>query len=46
MGDRGRQLAHGSDAVGVRQLALHLAILALAPGALEGDGGLRSKVCE
>ena len=37
MGDRGRQLAHGSDPVGMLQLALHLAILPLAPGALQGD---------
>src|SRR5260370_41916130 len=41
MGNRGGELAHGSDAVGMRQLALHLAILPLATGALEGNGGLR-----
>src|ERR1700680_1227263 len=30
MGDRGRELTHGGDAVGVRQLRLYFAIAALA----------------
>jgi hypothetical protein len=42
--NRGGELAHGGDAVGMRQLALHLAILPLATGALQGIGGLRSEV--
>src|SRR5580700_1521672 len=46
MGNRGGELAHGSDAVGMRQLALHLAILPLAAGALQGNGSLRSEVRE
>jgi hypothetical protein len=46
MSNRGGELAHGSDAVGMRQLALHLAILPLATGALQGNGGLRSEVRE
>jgi len=46
MSNRGRELAHGRDAVGVRQLALHLAILPLATGDLQGNGGLRSEVAE
>ena len=46
MSNRGGELAHGSDAVGMRQLALHLAILPLATGALQGNGGLRSEVPE
>jgi hypothetical protein len=43
MNNRGRELAHGSDAVGMRQLSLHLAILPLATGALQGNGDLRSE---
>jgi hypothetical protein len=46
MGDRGRQLAHRRDAVGVRELRLNLAILPLAAGALQGNGGLRGEVPE
>src|SRR5246127_4662083 len=46
MHNRGGELAHGSDAVGMRQLALHLEILPLATGALQGNGGLRSEVRE
>jgi hypothetical protein len=42
----GGELAHGGDAVGMRQLALHLAVLPLATGALQGDGGLRGEVPE
>jgi hypothetical protein len=44
--DRSGKLAHGSDAVGTRQLALYLAVLPLAPSALQGNGGLRSEVPE
>src|SRR5260370_41912563 len=40
MSNRGGGLAHGSDAVGMRQLALHLAILPLATGALQSKGVL------
>ena len=46
MNNRGGELAHGSDAVGMRQLALHLAILPLATGALQSNGGWRSEVPE
>jgi hypothetical protein len=46
MSNRGGELTHGGDAVGMRQLALHLAILPLAAGALQGNGGLRSEVSE
>jgi hypothetical protein len=46
MGDRGRQLAHRRDAVGVRQRHLRLAILPLAAGVLQGNGSLRSEVPE
>jgi hypothetical protein len=46
MSNRGAELAHGSDAVGMSQPALHLAILPLATGALQGNGGLRSEVRE
>src|SRR5690349_4832096 len=43
MSNRGGELTHGSDAVGMCQLALHLAILPLATGALQGNGGLAAK---
>jgi hypothetical protein len=46
MNNRGGELAHGSDAVGMRQCHLRLAILPLATGALQGNGGLRSEVAE
>jgi hypothetical protein len=46
MGNRGGELAHGIDAVGMRQFALHLAILPLAAGALQGNGGFCSEVPE
>src|SRR5580658_6147193 len=46
MNDRGSKLTYGGDAVGMRQLALHLAILPLATGTLQGNGGLRSEVPE
>jgi hypothetical protein len=46
MSNRGGELTHGGDAVGMRQLTLHLAILPLATGALQGNGGLRSEVPE
>src|SRR4029077_8307708 len=44
MSNRGGELAHGSDAVGMRQLALHLAILPLTAGALQRNGRLRGEV--
>ena len=44
MSNRGAEVSYGSDAVGMRQLALHLAVLPLATGALQGNGGLRSEV--
>jgi hypothetical protein len=43
--NRGGELAHGSDAVGMRY-ALHLAISPLATGVLQGNGGLRGEVPE
>jgi hypothetical protein len=46
MNNRGGELAHGNDSVGMRQFALHLAKLTLATGALQGNGGLRSEVRE
>jgi hypothetical protein len=46
MGDGGRQLAHLRDTVGMRERHLRLAILPLAAGALQGNGGLRSEVPE
>ena len=44
MSNRGGELAHGLDAIGMRQLALRLAILPLTTGTLQGNGGLRSEV--
>jgi hypothetical protein len=46
MNNRGGELAHVSDAVGMRQLALHLEILLPATGALQGNGGWCSEVPE
>src|SRR5277367_2302705 len=46
MSNRGGEVAHSGDAVGAGHLALHLAILPLAPGAVQGNGGLRSEVRE
>ena len=46
MSNRRGELAHGSDAVGMRKRHLRLTILPLAAGALQGNGGLRSEVPE
>jgi hypothetical protein len=46
MCDRGAEFPHCYDAVRVRQLHLLLAQLPLAAGDLQGNGRLRSEVCD
>jgi hypothetical protein len=46
MDDRGQELAHRGHAIGVRELRLQLALLPLATDNLQGNGRLRSEVCD
>src|SRR5580704_5948678 len=46
MDDRGQELAHRGHAIGVSELRLQLALLPLATDNLQGNGRLRSEVCD